>query len=144
MLFAVPQDTLRAEYLFYDGHCGLCHGAVKFVLQHDHDGKAFRFAPLQGETFAARVAPEWRAGLPDSMVVLTRDGHLLVRSDTYLHILRRLGGAWAVLARIQSIVPRPLRDFVYDGVARVRYRIFGRRDELCPIVAAELRTRFDP
>ncbi len=122
----------------------MCHRAVKFVLKHDRDGQAFRFAPLQGETFLARVAEERRAGLPDSVVVLTREGDLLVRSAAFLHIFRKLGGAWGVLAALLTVVPRGLRDFVYDFVARIRYRVFGRREDVCPIVPAELRARFDP
>jgi predicted DCC family thiol-disulfide oxidoreductase YuxK len=140
----VGQETQGAEYLFYDGHCGLCHRAVKFVLKHDRSGRTFRFAPLQGATFAARVAMERRAGLPDSVVVQTRDGALLVRSNAFLHILRRLGGGWAVLAALLGVIPRGLRDLVYDLVARIRYRVFGRRDDVCPIVPPELRARFDP
>jgi predicted DCC family thiol-disulfide oxidoreductase YuxK len=134
----------RTEELFYDGYCGLCHRAVRFILAEDSTGTAFRFAPLQGETFLARVAEERRAGLPDSVVVLTRDGELLVRSNAFLHIFRRLGGGWRLLAAVLSVVPRGLRDLVYDFVARIRYRVFGRRDDLCPIVPAELRARFDP
>jgi predicted DCC family thiol-disulfide oxidoreductase YuxK len=133
-----------AEYLFYDGHCGLCHRAVKFALKHDRGGRAFRFAPLQGETFLARVAAERRAGLPDSVVVLRRDGELLVRSAGFVHIFRRLGGGWGVWASVLSFVPRGLLDLVYDFVARIRYRVFGRQDDLCPIVPVELRARFDP
>jgi predicted DCC family thiol-disulfide oxidoreductase YuxK len=117
---------------------------VKFVLKHDPGGRAFRFAPLQGETFLARVEVERRVGLPDSVVVLTLDGELLVRSAAFLHIFRRLGGGWRVLAVVLSVVPRGLCDLVYDFVARIRYRVFGRRGDLCPIVPAELRARFDP
>jgi predicted DCC family thiol-disulfide oxidoreductase YuxK len=142
--FLVGPETQGAEYLFYDGHCGLCHRAVKFVLRHARSGHAFRFAPLQGETFAVRIPAERRAGLPDSIVVLTDDGSLLVRSAAFLHILRRLGGGWAVLASLLGVIPRGLRDFVYDFVARIRYRVFGRRDDVCPIVPPELRARFDP
>jgi predicted DCC family thiol-disulfide oxidoreductase YuxK len=130
--------------LFYDGHCGLCHRAVKFVLKHDRTGEAFRFAPLQGETFRALVPDAARGSLPDSIVVRTSDGALLVRSTAFLHILRRLGAGWRLWASILAVIPRGLRDAAYDFVARVRYRIFGRRDELCPIVPAELRKRFDP
>jgi predicted DCC family thiol-disulfide oxidoreductase YuxK len=142
--FLVGPETPAAEFLFYDGHCGLCHRAVKFVLRHDRSGRAFRFAPLQGETFRARVAEDRRAGLPDSVVVLTRDGELLVRSDAFLHTFRRLGGGWRVLAAILSVVPRGLRDLVYDFVARIRYRVFGKREDRCPIVPVEMRARFDP
>ena len=137
----VPQPP---ETIFYDGHCGLCHRTVQFVLKHDHSGAAFCFAPTQGKTFQARVAVGQRCGIPDSMFVQPRESSLLVRSDACIHILRRLGGGWKIAAALVAVVPRPLRDACYDLIARVRYRIFGRRDELCPIVPPELRERFDP
>jgi predicted DCC family thiol-disulfide oxidoreductase YuxK len=130
--------------LFYDGHCALCHGAVKFVLRHDRSGNAFRFAPLGGETFQSRVPASERASLPDSVVVLTGDGRLLVRSDAFVHILRRLGGAQKVLGGALAVIPLSVRDLAYNFIARVRYRVFGRRDEVCPLVPPELRDRFDP
>jgi predicted DCC family thiol-disulfide oxidoreductase YuxK len=130
--------------LFYDGHCALCHGAVKFVLKYDRRGDAFRFAPLQGDTFRARVPEEVRATLPDSVAVLTERGVLLTRSDAFLYILARLGGIWKFAGGAMTVVPRALRDVVYDFVARVRYRVFGRREDLCPVIPAELRSRFDP
>jgi predicted DCC family thiol-disulfide oxidoreductase YuxK len=133
-----------AEILFYDGHCGLCHRAVKFVLKHDRSGKTFRFAPLQGATFQSRIPATERANLPDSVVVLTDDGALLMRSNAFIHILRRLGGGWKILAGVIAVVPRPLGDVVYDFIARIRYRVFGTRDDLCPIVPLDLRSRFDP
>ena len=132
------------EILFYDGHCGLCHRAVRFVLKHDRSGTAFRFAPLQGETFQAMVPVDRRAGLPDSIVVQAGDGALLVRSDAVVHILRRLPEGWKTLAAILAVVSRPLRDLAYDFVARIRYRVFGRRDDLCPDVPPQFRERFDP
>lgn len=132
------------ETLFYDGHCGLCHRAVQFVLKHDREGKLFRFAPLQGETFQSRVSEAQRAHLPDSMVLLTREGGVLLRSDALVHILRRLSGGWGVVAAMLSLIPRAIRDFFYNWIARVRYRVFGRRDDVCPIVPADLRARFDP
>jgi predicted DCC family thiol-disulfide oxidoreductase YuxK len=137
-------EAAKSDMLFYDGHCGLCHRAVTFVLAHDREGSAFRFAPLQGETFQRLVAPEQRKTLPDSVVVMTEDRRLLVRSDAFLHIFRRLGRFWKVLAVVVRIVPRGLRDFVYDFVARIRFRVFGRREDLCPVMPAELRARFDP
>jgi predicted DCC family thiol-disulfide oxidoreductase YuxK len=117
---------------------------VKFVIARDHSGNLFRFAPLQGPTFGMRTCLSWRVNMPDSVVVLTRENALLVRSDALLHILRRLGGGWKVLAKVIDVVPRPLRDASYSFVARIRYRIFGRRDDLCPVVEADLRRRFDP
>ena len=48
------------------------------------------------------------------------------------------------MAAFLVVIPRPLRDVVYQLVARIRYRVFGRRDDLCPVVPPGLRTRFDP
>jgi predicted DCC family thiol-disulfide oxidoreductase YuxK len=140
----VPPFAEKTETLFYDGHCALCHGTVQFVLERDRTGAAFRFAPLQGETFQAQVPLEQRAGLPDSLVIRTADGSLLARSDAVVHILQRLGGGWRVPASILAAIPRGLRDAVYDFIARVRYRVFGKRNDLCPIVPPDLRGRFDP
>jgi len=132
------------EIIFYDGHCALCQCAVKFVLKHDRSGTAFRFAPLQGETFRARVPVNRQGGVPDSMVVQRDNGGLLVRSDACIHILRRLGGGWRMIAALVAVIPRPVRDAFYELIARIRYHVFGRRDDLCPVVAAELRGRFGP
>jgi len=133
----------RTERIFYDGHCGLCHRAVRFVIARDAEGRLFRYAPLGGATFAVLVPAERRAGLPDSVVVLAEDGRLLIRSDAFVHILRRLSGFWRVIGAIIAVIPRVLRDGVYNFIARVRYRIFGRRAAVCPVAPAELRARFD-
>lgn len=122
----------------------MCHRAVKFVLKHDPAGEFFQFAPLQGSTFEAAVPIEKRAGLPDSIVVQTVEGALLVRSDAVIRILHRLGGGWKGVGSLVAAFPRSIRDAGYDFVARIRYRIFGRRVEYCPIVPPEWRARFLP
>ena len=131
------------EIVFYDGGCGLCHGAVRFVLAVDREGH-FRFAPLQGATFRQQIPEAERAGLPDSIVVKAAQGPLLSRSAAILYILRRLGGGWRGLAAVAGLVPRRLRDIVYDFVARIRLRLFARPDDYCPLVPRELRARFLP
>jgi predicted DCC family thiol-disulfide oxidoreductase YuxK len=67
-----------------------------------------------------------------------------MRSDAWVHILRRLGGNWQKLAAVMEMIPRELRDLFYNVIARIRYRAFGRRDHLCPIVPLNLRARFEP
>jgi len=132
----------KYDTIFYDGHCALCHSTVKFALRHDRSGTAFRFAPLQGDTFKALVAPELRNRLPDSIVVRTQQGALLVRSDAIIYTLRRLGGGWRFLASTLAIFPRSLRDGGYNFIARIRYRVFGKREDLCPVVPPDQRQRF--
>jgi len=130
------------ELLFYDGHCGLCHRVVRFVLAKDRAGAAFRFAPIGGEAFHAAVPEPLREALPDSLVVLTVEGALLTRSAAVLHILRRLGGIWWLLAVVVGIVPVVVRDGVYDGIARIRHGLFHAPAQSCPLVPPDLRGRF--
>lgn len=138
-----PRPAATIERVFYDGGCGLCHRWVRFVMAEDREGDRIRFAPLASEAFEQSVPRERRAGLPDSIVVATAGGRLLVRSEAVLHILERMGGAWRAIAIGTSAIPRPIRDFAYDAVARVRKRIFAPPPDACPLGPAHLHARFD-
>lgn len=129
--------------VFYDGGCGLCHRAVRFAIAHDADGSRFRFASLDGEGFRRRVPEAARVGLPDSIVALTPEGALLVRSAAVVHVLTRVGGPWKLAGRLLTLVPRWIRDAGYDGVARVRHLMFKRPVDACPVTPPELRARFE-
>ncbi len=130
------------EVLFFDGHCGLCHGLVRFTMAEDPHGLAFRYAALEGDAFRRWISEEERKRLPDSIVLRTTGGSLLVKSDAVLRASARLGGVWRLLSAVGSLVPRGLLDAGYDTIARARYPIMGRRAEACPVVPAALRTRF--
>jgi predicted DCC family thiol-disulfide oxidoreductase YuxK len=137
-----PRPARGRERLFYDGSCGLCHRAVRFVLAEDTRA-AFRFAPLESEAFHAAVPEEERSALPDSVVLLTADGRALVRSEGVVYLLGRLGGLWRIAGAVLGLLPTPIRDAIYDAVAAVRYRLFARPVEACPVVPEVLRLRFD-
>lgn len=98
-----------------------------------------RFATLQGELGQAAIAQVPSLAGVDSVVLLQKDGARM-RSTAVLEVLRYLGGAWG-LAVVAYIVPRPVRDWVYDFVAGRRYRMFGKYDA-CPIPTPETRARF--
>lgn len=134
--------TSEGPLLLYDGVCALCNGAVRFVLKRDRSGAA-RFAPLQGETAAGRLAGHPELAGVDSMIWIDSTGVLFTRSAAALAIARHVGGGWAALASVLGIVPASLRDALYDLVARTRYRIFGRYDA-CPLPPPEHRSRFLP
>ena len=129
--------------VFYDGGCGLCHRAVRFAIAHDADGSRFRFAALDSDSFRRRVPAADRVGLPDSIVALTPDGTLLVRSAAVIHVLERVGGGWKVAGWLLRLFPRGVRDAGYDAVARVRHLLFRRPAEACPVTPPELRARFE-
>lgn len=135
---------MAPEILFYDGDCGFCHRCVRIVIALDRAGEAFRFAPIDGPTFRERVAPEVAATLPDSIVVEGADGALLVRSAAVVHVLRRIGGFWRLLAALLAALPEGLRDRLYDAVAGSRTRLFESPEAACPVLPPRLRARFDP
>ncbi|MEQ8819968.1 MAG: DCC1-like thiol-disulfide oxidoreductase family protein [Sumerlaeia bacterium] len=135
--------TPAPHTLFYDGHCALCHGAVTFTVKRDRDAR-FRFAPLGGETFREQFPDAEAQDVPDSIIVRTADGRTYARSSATVFVLKELGGGWTILAWMLWAVPRPVRDLGYRAVAAVRYRLFGKKDDVCPLMPKELRGRFGP
>jgi predicted DCC family thiol-disulfide oxidoreductase YuxK len=132
------------DRIFYDGDCGVCHWSVGFVARHDRSGDAFRFAPLHGAVFAETVGEEVGRDLPDSMVVQTSGGELLLRSQGAVYILRRLGPFWKLLGGLLALVPRPICDYFYDLFAANRKLLAGKPEATCPLLPPELARRFDP
>lgn len=138
-----PRQMNLPLTVFFDGTCGFCHRSVRFLLREDRSGLTFRYAPLQGATFARLVPEAQRAGLPDSIVVRDPAGGLHVRSAGALLIGGALGGLWRPLAALARLIPGPLRDAVYDGIARVRGRLFRKPEGLCPLLPKDQMSRFD-
>ena len=132
-------DDADKPLILFDGDCNLCNRSVQFVIARDPAAR-FRFAALQSEAARAALAAAGHAGpLPDS-IVLVVDGRVRTRSAAALAIARRLGGLWPLLS-VFWLVPYPLRDLVYDWIARNRYRWFGKQ-ETCWVPTPELRARF--
>ena len=125
--------------VLFDGICNLCNGMVAFVIDRDPAAR-FAFGALQSDaarTLLDRVsAPE---PLPDSIILL-EDGRVYTKSTAALRIARGLQFPWPLAAAFLA-VPRPVRDWLYDTVARNRYRWFGQRD-VCIMPTPELQRRF--
>jgi len=133
--------------IFFDGVCGLCDRLVQFVLHRDRRG-TFRFAALQTD-FAADTLRRFDRDPADldTMYALDTSGssgtndRLLRKGRAILFVLGKLGWPWRVLAAAAGILPTAVLDFFYDRVARVRYRLFGKR-ESCRLPSADERSRF--
>lgn len=123
--------------LFFDGVCGLCNGTVDWMLVRDKRA-ALKYATLQGSTAKELLSPELTADL--NTVVLWHRGKILVRSDAVLKCLSELGGLWK-LSIIFRLLPRFLRDGVYNFIARKRYLWFGQR-HTCRMPLPGERMRF--
>lgn len=127
----------RAQPLFvFDGHCVLCSTGAAFIMKHDRKG-AVQFASAQSELGSAIYEA---VGMPmDQSYLLIDLAGFHTKSDGYFRLAGILGGWWR-LALIGKLVPRSLRDWIYDRVASNRYRWFGRTNH-CKLLAAEQRSR---
>lgn len=128
------------DIIFFDGVCNLCNGAVNFILDRDEENN-FLFASLQSDK-ARQILHryDYDPSRLSSILVVTREGRLLDKSDAALYIAKHLPGAWKFLT-IFRFIPRFLRDLIYDLIAKNRYRLFGRRDQ-CRLPTPELKQRF--
>lgn len=125
--------------VYFDGVCGLCNRFVDFGMRYDRQ-RRLRFAPIQGETAARRLRSD--LATDPTTIVLEEDGNLRFRSDAILRIFHHLGGGWRLLGLFR-IIPRPLRDVIYEWIARNRYSWFGKRDT-CRLPTPEEREAFLP
>jgi len=134
----LPDYPIRAVVLF-DGVCNLCNGFVRFVIARDTRTR-FAFASLQSEAAARLLARTPLADHAGETIVLLDKDRAFTKSAAALRIARDLTFPWN-LAYAFVAVPRPLRDWIYDLVARNRYRWFGKQD-VCMVPTPELRRRF--
>jgi predicted DCC family thiol-disulfide oxidoreductase YuxK len=135
-------DTGREErtpVLLFDGVCNLCNDYVQFVLERD-DAETIRFGSLQSEAGSDLLKG---CGLPhdytDSLVLVEGSEHY-TRSSAVLRVCHHLGGPYRLLS-VFRIVPKVVRDAVYEQVAARRYDWFGKKNQ-CMIPSPGVQSRF--
>jgi predicted DCC family thiol-disulfide oxidoreductase YuxK len=135
----VSEVDIDHPLIIFDGVCNYCCGVVNFIIKRDPRG-LFRFAPFQSEA-AERILGKFNypAASLDSFVLI-EEGKLYTKSEAGLRVQKLLGGIYSLLYAF-IVVPAPLRDAVYDFIARNRYRWFGKKEE-CMIPDPGIRSRF--
>ena len=138
-----PDPGTAKDYIvFYDGYCVLCSKLIDFILTRDRQAK-FRFASLQS-AFSQKILSI--KGYPTaniqnlSNIVYLQHNVLKIKSDAVLSVLWDLGGIYKVTC-LGYLLPRFVRDFAYDRLAKVRYKVFGKRDT-CRVPTPEEMSRF--
>lgn len=129
----------RESILLFDGHCSLCNAAVDFVLKRDAKKKLL-LASMQGSE-GQRVLKMYQ--LPPSYLetlVLVEQGQVYLGSTAALRVARLLGGGWPLFYSL-IIIPKGLRDRIYQWIGTHRYKWFGRRAS-CRIPTASEKSRF--
>ncbi|ANY20453.1 hypothetical protein A6F68_01945 [Tsuneonella dongtanensis] len=133
---AVPAFDDSCPLFVFDEVCVLCSGGASFIMRHDRAGR-IAFTSAQGPIGSALYR---HYGLKmDATYLFVANGNASTRSDGYLALARELGGIWRI-AGLSRLVPRLLRDRIYDLVARNRYRWFGKTDA-CALLTPEQHAR---
>lgn len=136
---AVPAFADDHPVIVFDGECIFCSGWVNFVLRHDRQGR-YRFLTAQSPLGAALYRHYGLDSRNYETNILIEDGLAYLKSEGSLRMAAGLGFPWT-LARVLRVIPRALRDPLYEIVASNRYRIAGRRNT-CFVPTPQHRARF--
>ena len=125
--------------ILFDGVCNLCNGLVNFVVRHDSKAK-FQFAALQSDA-GQKLLNQFSLPTNDfDTFVLVEDKYCYKKSTAALRVFKVLGGFWSLLY-VFIVIPRPIRNVVYNLIASNRYKLFGKKDK-CLVPTPEIKARF--
>ncbi|WP_316806274.1 thiol-disulfide oxidoreductase DCC family protein [Pedobacter agri] len=131
--------TVEKPVIFFDGVCNLCNASVQFAIKHDKND-VFKFTALQGN-YAKTILPKFDINLERiNSIILVENNQLYTKSSAALRIARKLNGLWPMLYAFM-IIPKFIRDWFYDIIAKNRYKWWGRQ-ESCWVPTPELKQRF--
>ncbi|MAX79593.1 MAG: thiol-disulfide oxidoreductase [Crocinitomicaceae bacterium] len=125
--------------VLFDGYCNLCNGSVQEIIKRDPKG-IFKLASLQSDIGIQLLKnSNINTDKVDSIVLVDHDG-IYIKSTAALKIAARLAFPYFLL-NVFSVIPKALRDLIYDWIARNRYKWFGKKNE-CWIPDERLKNRF--
>jgi predicted DCC family thiol-disulfide oxidoreductase YuxK len=136
---SVPKFPDEHPIVIFDGICVLCSGSAKFILRHDTQQR-FRLLTAQSALGRALYVHYGLDPQDYETMILIADGVAYFKSEAGIRIAECLGLPWSLAAAFR-ILPHRLRDRLYGGIARNRYRIFGKREH-CYLASEADRARF--
>ena len=129
-------NTNNKIIILFDGVCNMCVGSVNFIIKRDSKDM-FRFASLQGDVGQKMIK---KYSLSMNSIVLIKNGQAKTKSTAVLNILYHLNTFWKALL-IFYVVPYPIRDILYNIVAKTRYFLFGKRNQ-CMVPNENINSKF--
>ncbi len=125
--------------ILFDGVCNVCNGAVQFIIKRDKKNH-FRFASLQSSEGQKLLAHHELPVNDFNSFVLVENGRAYTRSTGALKVTKKLSGLWSLLYGF-IVVPKFVRDNIYNLIAKNRYKWFGKKDS-CMIPTPEIMAKF--
>ena len=131
--------STNSYIILFDGICNLCNYWVDFIIKRDKD-KTLKFATLQSDA-GKKIANQFSIVNKNiDSIIFIKGGNYFARSDAVLEIAKELKSVWKILYLLK-VIPRHLRNFIYDLIAKYRYAIFGKRNS-CRVPTSEEISRF--
>lgn len=134
------KDIEQQKIILFDGVCNLCNGSIIFVLKREKE-PIFKFASIQSEAGKELLK---LCGLPSNYnqaVVYIKNGNVYLGSTAALIIGQKLIFPWSILSSLSLLIPKFVRDWVYNQIALNRYQWFGKK-EVCMVPTESLKARF--
>ncbi len=132
----IPSDKY---IILFDGVCNLCNKTVQFIIKHDKND-CFRFAALQSE-MGKHLTHTYQINTNkvDFIVLITPQQNYFIKSSAALRIAKQLPGykGWSILL----ILPKFLRNYGYDFIAKNRYRWYGKKEK-CMVPTPAIQQKF--
>ena len=125
--------------ILFDGVCNFCNRTINIILKYDKDAY-FQFAPSQSNAAMGIMQQFSLEQQAITSVILIDNEKVYTKTDAVIQIANRLSG-WPSLFRFIKFIPKPIRNFGYDLIAKNRYTLFGKRAS-CRIPDASIQDRF--
>ncbi|MEP0987769.1 DCC1-like thiol-disulfide oxidoreductase family protein [Ekhidna sp.] len=131
--------SIEKPVIFFDGVCNLCNASIQFIIKRDKQNR-FLFSSLQSDYAKLNLPPSFTEDQNLQSIILKKGNKVAKKSSAVLTIAKALSGVWPILY-VFIIIPKFIRDWFYDIIARNRYKWFGKKDH-CMIPSPELKSRF--
>ncbi len=132
-------SNLPDNIILFDGVCNFCNSSVNKIIKHDKNNR-YKFAALQSEIGKKLLEKHSIDSTIIDSIILIENDVAFIKSTAILKISKHLNGIYP-LAYSFIIIPTFLRNFVYDFIARNRYKWWGKKDS-CMIPTAEVKSKF--
>ncbi|MGY5353395.1 thiol-disulfide oxidoreductase DCC family protein [Wenyingzhuangia sp. IMCC45467] len=134
------EDIIKKNpVLLFDGVCNLCNNSVQLIIKNDTKN-IFKFAPLQNADVIAFLKNQPKDFRNIDAIILITSKKIYTKSSAALTVAKHLKGLYPLLY-IFYVIPKPIRDFVYDFIAKNRYKWYGKKDQ-CMIPSPKLKNKF--
>ena len=131
--------SIDKKIIFFDGVCNLCNSSVQFIIKRDYKNH-FLFSSLQSEYASENLPKQLVEEENLQSIILKSEDQTKTKSSAVLTIAKHLSGLWPLLYAF-IIIPKFFRDWIYDIIAKNRYKWFGKKDT-CMIPSSELKSKF--